>query len=157
MPQGPSIGAVQEAFAGYVYRPVARRYEIRKNGVGWSGRDDQLSSLSLQYLLGANRESVIVEVSQDPWHMDSALIHLVFEFSLVRRPRFPMVIERSKATVHVEGLSHRFMAHTAGMAAVAIGAVDARHLMIRCSTRRLARLALVRLDPAELKAVLRSR
>ena len=137
-----------------MYRPVARRYEIRKDGMGWGSNRDGLHSLSLEYLLGATGESVIVESARDPLHEHVALTHLVFEYSVLRRPRFPLLIERERASLLVDGRARQFRVYSAGAAAVATGAVEDVQLMIRCSRRRLSRLTLVRVDDAELREAL---
>lgn len=95
---------------------------------------------------------MIVEVSKERQrHVPmTALHHLVFEAALLRRPRFPLVIERGKQRIPVEGRERVFTTYTAGPAAVAVAAIGDLDVMISCATSRLAKLELGIVDRAEL-------
>jgi hypothetical protein len=75
----------------------------------------------------------------------------------LRRPRFPIVIERGKQFLPVDGRSRAFTTYWAGPAAVAVANIGEVDVMIRCGTRRLRRLALEPIAQDELKRALRSR
>jgi len=155
MRERPGADEFLAAFDGRIFRPAGDDVRIQSGG-GWGASGEEVTSLSLHFLLGRSNDSVIVEVSRGSRYQPvSALQHLVFEFAVMRRPRFPMVIERSRQAVTVEGRSCTFTAYTAGAAAVATATLGEVDVMVRCSRRRLGRLALERIEPAELRRAAR--
>ncbi len=155
----PTPEQFREAFGAQIYRPAGAQAKVTRNS-GWGGSGNGISHLSLQFLIGSREESVIIEVSNEERNRTdpvNALMHLVFEFALVRRPRFPMLIERGKQPLPVDGRSRTFTTYTARPATVAVASIGGRGVMIRCATNRLPRLALEPITTEELKRALRPR
>jgi hypothetical protein len=152
----PTADQFLKALNGKIYRPAARSSVISPS-MGWNGSGDQVTSINLQFLLGKARESVIVETSVAPERHDAhlALHHLVFEVAHMRRPRFPMMLERSTVRIAVDGRVRSFTTYNAGPAAVAIAALGDVSVMVRCSVKRLPKLSLEQLKPEELRDALR--
>ena len=156
MREKPTADEFLAAFAGRIYRPTYDDVTVGR-GSGWGASGGEVSSLSLRFGVGRRDDSVIVEVSTEPSRVQpvQALHHLVLEFALIRRPRFPMVIERGRAAMSVEGRKRTFVTYTAGAAAVATANLGDIEVTIRCPRRRLVTLALERIQPAELRRALR--
>ncbi len=131
----PTPDELFAAFDGRIYRPVGE-WAVGPS-LGWGRSGDSVSSLRIQHVLGAAKESVSVEVSKHEGRPAQlvALQHLTFEFGLVRRPRFPIVIERGKVRIPVEGTSRMFTTYTAGSAAVATATIGDLDLMVRDARR----------------------
>jgi hypothetical protein len=146
-----------KAFSGRVYKPVANDLVMLPGGWG-GGHDGSIDQLSLRFELGSAREPLVVEVSsKGSWDglLSTALIQLHFELERTRRPRFPIVIERGRQRLRIDGRNRTFTTYTAGSAAVAVGTVDGVSVLIRCRKRRLPKLALERVELAELRDALR--
>jgi hypothetical protein len=116
-------------------------------------------SVRIEYLLGTNEEPVVVEVSTRGSRTQplDALMHLTLETAVRRRPRFPIVIERGKARIAVDGRKRVFTTYTCGQAAVAVASLGDLDVMIRCPAKRFSALSLEAIDAADLKKELRGR
>jgi hypothetical protein len=152
MSHQPSADQFLKTFEGRIYRPTARN-EVLRSSLGWSSSGDDVGSISLEYLIGKSKEPIIVESSivsrrQQPL---AALIQLVSDIALTRRPRFPVILDRSTVRVQVEKRERSFTVYSAGTAAVAITTVGDFSITIRCALKRLPTLSLDRLSPDELR------
>ena len=156
MSHQPSADQFLKTFEGRIYRPTARN-EVLRSSLGWSSSGDDVGSISLEYMIGKSKESITVESSissrrQQPL---TALIQLVSDIALTRRPRFPMILDRSTVRVQVEKRERSFTVYSAGKAAVAITTVGDFGITIRCALKRLPTLSLDRLSPDELRHALK--
>ena len=99
-----------------------------------------------------------MDVSSNPHRgtISLILVHLFFELERVAKPRFPLVIERGRQELPIEGREHAFTTYTTGPVAVAVGTVGDLVVTIRCRKRRLPKLALGPIEASELREALRA-
>lgn len=154
----PTAQRFLEAFEGRIYKPLAKDVGIAR-GHGWGGGNDgSIDHLSLRFELGRSKESVVADVSSNPHRgsISMILIHLLWELEQVAKPRFPLLIERGRQKIPIEGREHAFTTYTTGPVAVAVGTVDDLVVTMRCRKRRLPKLALGLIEASELREALRA-
>ena len=109
----------------------------------------------MHFEVGRGHERIEVSIATRPstprWHAEP-LLHLVG--ALVgsgKSPKFPLVIERGKQRIRVDGRARVFTIYTASNAAVAMAQLDQLQLSIECHRSRLATIALLPLEPEALR------
>ena len=154
----PTLDELETAFGGNVYEPLGA-IDARFAGYGSTGEPPVLSNVKLQFVVGASQRPVHIEVANEPAraHRLTALSYLLFDVAAGRAPRFPLVIERSRVTIPVDGRRRAFTVYTAARHAVACACVREVTIVIRAPSDALNELELRRVEPAELAALLRER
>jgi hypothetical protein len=149
------VGELFATFPERIYRPVVDEPVRVLGTMGWGGSEaPAISSVSLHFQVGRGHERIEVSVatrgSTRRW--DAApLLHLVGELVRSgRSPGFPLVIERGKQRIRVDGQERVFTIYTASHAAVAVARFGQLQLSLQCRRSRLATIALVRLEPEAL-------
>lgn len=157
----PTADEVLAAFGGRVLAPTGRQVVIGRS-MGMGGRPPDVRNLSLTFKLGAVSERLEIDLRRreqgydrsPKWLEAEGLVPLVLSISHRPRLRFPIVIERGRIRIPVEGRERAFATFTAGSAAVAVAAIGELDVTITCLAKRLSRLQLDRLDRDVLEAAL---
>jgi hypothetical protein len=152
----PIVEQFVAAFSGRMYAPLAYRVAVLRAS-GASGAEQAASHIEVEFRLRARERPVLIEASREParHHRLTALSRLVFDVAGPPAARFPIVIERGKTLVRVDGRRRAFTTYTAACHAVANARVGDVDLQIRGPSGRLPELELVRMDDADLEALLR--
>jgi hypothetical protein len=157
LPARPTTTQVLEMFDGRLYRPVVRR-KLALEHYGWGGSAPAITSFKFQFVAGARLEPIAVEVATPASRRPYAgpMFELLDEVALRSTPRFPVIFERRKHRIAVDGRELTFTAYTAGHAAVAVAKIGGCSVQIRCRRTRLTRLQLERITPDALRRMIPS-
>jgi hypothetical protein len=146
-----------EAFPGRIYRPVVDEAVRILGIVGWGGSAPNINSCSLHFEVGRTRERIEISIAAHAptrrWQADPLLHLLGAVASPGKSPRFPLLIERGKQRIRVDGRERVFTIYTAADAAVAMARFEKLQLSIECHRSRLATIALLPLEADALRQV----
>ena len=153
----PSVDQVFEIFPGRIYRPVVDE-AVRILGImGWGGSESNIDSVSLRFEVGRTRERIEISTAarapSPRWHAGPLFQLLGAVASPGKSPRFPLLIERGKQRIRVDGRERVFTIYAAAEAAVAMARFGELQLTIECHRSRLATIALLPLEPEVLQRV----
>jgi len=168
LPFQPSVEQLFETFPGRIYRPVVDEPVRIPGTMGWGGsapkgeaRDHDpgdrrpINSVSLHFEVGRGHERIEVSIAtrrSTPRWDAGPLLHLVGELvGSGKSPKFPLVIERGKQRIGVDGRERVFTIYTASNAAVAMAQFGQLQLSIECRRSRLATIALLPIEPEALR------
>src|SRR5215467_8032369 len=122
--QRPGMDAVLRAFDGQPYGVVGPRPVVRdrRHLGGWSWSGDEVTALTLHYLVGRKRDEVLVETNiyskRTLESVQNLVVIVVLRSLWASRPlrKFPLDIrvERQKLTLPVDGKESEFLAYSAG-------------------------------------------
>ena len=156
-PAQPSVDQLFETFPGRIYRPVVGEAVRILGTMGWGGSAPNIDSCSLQFEVGRTRERIEISIAarapSPRWYAGPLLNLLAAVASPGRSPRFPLVIERGKLQIRVDGRERVFTIYTAAEAAVAMARLGELQLSIECRRSRLATIELLPLEPDALRQV----
>jgi hypothetical protein len=155
-PVRPSVDELFETFSGRIYRPIVDG-KLSLETWGWGGSSPDVTSFDLQFVVPSarkprSRERIVVEIG-GPSHRPYArpLFDLLGQVALEAPPSFPLVFDRSKHRIRVDGRERVFTLYTAASAAVAVARLGEFRLQIRCQRSRLTTLVLQTVAPDELR------
>jgi hypothetical protein len=160
LPVRPSVDQLFDTFPGRIYRPAAEE-GVRILGTwGWGGLATDIHSLSLHYEVGRTREPIRITIAvsstgrrRDADLLFSLLSGLLDAVAVRKTPAFPLVIERGKQRIRVDGRERVFTVYTAANAAVAAVRFGELRLSVECRRSRLATLELQPLKPDALRSI----
>lgn len=160
VPERPSADAFFRAFKGQPYgvvgpQPVARN---RRRGPGWGSSREEVSEITLNYLVGRQKDEVSVNTSvfsrATLQTVQILVVNLLLRSIWQSRPlrKFPIDIriERQRLTLSVNGVDCKFIAYSAGPVMRAVTELEDVVVTVEGPVHLVPKLRLASLRPKAL-------
>jgi hypothetical protein len=141
----PSADAFLDVFNDRFYAPSSPSI-VGAMEFGWTGHDDRPDSLALLVSVGPKRERVVIRNGVSP-EREMAIVHQLLFRDPTRPYRFPIVIERDKTRITLDGRERVFTSYSYRGQTVATAAVRGLTVTVECTTRLVQTLRLGPLEP----------
>jgi hypothetical protein len=149
----PSADAFLEAFDGRFFGPVSPPI-VGSLHSDWGAHDGQPSSLTLLLSVGHPAERVAVTNALWPTSARTIVHDLLFR-DVIRPFHFPVVVERGKTRISVDGRERVFTTFNYRDDLVATAAIRGLHVAVRCGRRAVHKLQLGVQEPEQFRTLVR--
>jgi hypothetical protein len=151
----PSADEYMEAFDGRFYGPTSPP-AIGWMHSDWGAYDGEPSSLGLvtSLAVGKQHESLVVRNSLSP-ESTTGIVHQLLFRDPTRPFRFPLLVEKGRARIPVDGRERVFTAYSHRGHTVAAADVRGVAITVTCRSRVLPAVRLARLELEQLRQMMR--
>lgn len=151
----PSADAYLEAFGGRFYSPVSAPI-VGSMSANWGVYDGAPSSLGLVLRLAVGRQHERFTVRNGlASDSSTAIVHELLFRDPTRPFRFPILIERGRTRIPVDGRERAFTTYTYRDNVIATADVRGLAVTVGCRSRLLPAVRLGALEPEQLRQLMR--